>query len=201
MPLPRPSHTQAGDHGGSGWKPGDGLGAGPPRRSTGCRAGRGRTERLSVPRKARLEDLPLKTGHCLTGRYLHWTKNQPTVSAGGTGSYRTQTRDHLLKVWPKWKAQQKILWAEVLKENGRRKSGSKTQDLLADGRCSQAVLDFRSSTDVGRPVPADAGSGLSEWERSEREEEPRMEAEELGVGDEPPLFLPTPSFMVSADED
>ena len=45
-----------------------------------------------------------------------------------------------LKVCPEWKAQQKILWAEVQKESGRRKSRCKVRDLLADGRCSQAVL-------------------------------------------------------------
>ena len=62
----------------------------------------------------------------------------------------------------------------------------KIRDLLADGRCSQAV---------------------SEWERRERrerEEERRAEAEELGaaaeLAREVPLFLPTPSFMASADE-
>jgi len=32
--------------------------------------------------------------------------------------YRIQTREHLFKVCPEWKAQQKILWAEVLKETG-----------------------------------------------------------------------------------
>ena len=83
----------------------------------------------------------------------------------------------------------------MVKESGRRKSRRKTQDLLADGRCSQAVLDFLSTTDVGRLVPAgdDAGSEVSEWERREREEEWRVEAEELGAGEEPPLFLPMPS--------
>ena len=72
------------------------------------------------------------------------------------------------------------------------------------------MLDFLSSTDVGRIVPAveveedDAGSEASEWElreRREREEERVAEAEELGAGEELPLFLPTPSFMASADED
>jgi len=29
-----------------------------------------------------------------------------------------QTRDHLLKVCPEWKLQQKVLWAEVQKETG-----------------------------------------------------------------------------------
>jgi len=84
-----------------------------------------------------------------------------------------------------------------LKETGRGKSQFTIRDLLADGRCSQAVLDFLSTTDVGRQVLAegDAGTEVSEWELREREEERRAEAEEL------PLFLPTPSFMASADED
>jgi len=48
---------------------------------------------------------------------------------------------------------------------------------------------------------------VSEWERGEREEETRAEAEALGaedergVGTEPPLLLPTPSVMASADEE
>jgi len=71
--------------------------------------------------------------------------------------------------YPKWKAQQKILWAEVREGSGRGKSQCKIRDLLADGRCSQAVLDFLSTTDVGRLVLAeeDAGSEVSEWERRE----------------------------------
>jgi len=91
------------------------------------------------------------------------------------------------------------------------KSRWKIRDLLADGRCSQAVLDFLSTTDVGRQLPAeeDVRTGVSEWElreRREREEERRAEAEELGAAEEwaleeLPLFLPTPSFMASADED
>jgi len=51
----------------------------------------------------------------------------------------------------------------------------------------------------------DAGSEASEWELREREEEREAEAEELGAelgaGAEVPLFLPTPAFMASADED
>jgi len=53
-------------------------------------------------------------------------------------------------VCPEWKGQQKILWAEVLKESGRRKHRFTVQDLLADKRCSQAVLDFLSTSDAGR---------------------------------------------------
>jgi len=48
----------------------------------------------------------------------------------------TQTWDHLFKVCLEWKAQQKILWAEVWKESGRGKSRFTIRDLLAHGRCS-----------------------------------------------------------------
>ena len=117
-----------------------------------------------------------------------------------------QTRDHLFKECPKWKGEQKILWAEVRKETGRWKGRWRIRDLFADRRCSQAVLDFLTMTDVGRIVPAveekaDAKSELSEWELrecQEREEERRKEAEALGTGEEPPLFLPTPPFMALA---
>ena len=102
----------------------------------------------------------------------------------------------------------------MLKETKRRKSRWTVRDLLADERCGQAVLDFLSSTDVGRLVPPlkegdDAGNGVSEWElreRRERQEEREGEAEALGAvddmgdGEELPLFLPTPSFMGSAGE-
>ena len=153
----------------------------------------------------------VKTGHCLAGQYLQWTKNRPTAQCWWCRC-QTQTREHLFKVCPEWKAQQKILWAEVRKESGKWKSRWGIRDLLADRLWSQAVLDFLSATDVGRLVPTeeDAGSEVSEWERRERrerEEERRAEAEELGAagelgaGDELALFLPTPSFMASAEED
>ena len=106
-----------------------------------------------------------------------------------------------------------ILWAEVRRETGRWKNCWRIRDLFADRRCSQAVLDFLTSTDVGKIVPSveeDAGSQASEWElreRMEREEERRAEAEalgaedETGAGEEPLLFLPTPSFVASAGEE
>jgi len=101
--------------------------------------------------------------------------HSPTPFAVRRDSSQTQTRDHLFKVCPERKAQQKILWEEVQEESGRGKSRFKFRDLLADGRCSQAALDFLSTTDVGRLDPAeeDAGSEVSEQERREREEERR----------------------------
>jgi len=70
-------------------------------------------------------------------------------------------------------------------------------------------LDFLSSTDVGKTVPAaevdDAASEASEWELREAEErEAERRVEELGAEDqggiqeEHRLFHPTPSFMASA---
>jgi len=49
----------------------------------------------------------LKTGHCFTGQYVPEPDKEPTHSC------RTQTWDHLFKICPEWKAQQRILLAEV----------------------------------------------------------------------------------------
>jgi len=146
----------------------------------------------------------IKTGHCLTGQYLNWTKNRSTPQCWWY-RYRTQTRDHIFKECPEWKPQQRILWAEMKKETGRWKDRWKVRDLLADVRCSRAVLDFLSSTDVGRRAPAetedDAVGAVSELEVREWPEEQGAGAEELGAGGgEPQLFLPTPDFMASAGE-
>jgi len=105
--------------------------------------------------------------------------------------------------------QQKILRAEVKKETGRWKGRWTVRDLLADGRCAQAVLDFLSSTDVGWLVllleEGVAGSAVPEcelWERRDRKTSGRRRRRvaEWGAGEELPLFLPTPAFMGSADE-
>ena len=103
---------------------------------------------------------------------------------------------------PEWKAQRKILWAEVRKETGKGKDRWKIRDLLVDQRGGQAVLDFLSTTDVGRRMPAevenDAVSAVSELEVREWLEEQGAGGEEPGTREEPPLFLPTPDFMESA---
>jgi len=107
--------------------------------------------------------------------YLKWTKSRPSARCKWC-RYQCQSRDHLLKSCPEWKAQQKVMWEKVKKETGRWKSRWKIRDLFADPRCSQAILDFLASTQVGRRVPApeeeeeDAQSEVSEWELREREE-------------------------------
>jgi len=123
--------------------------------------------------------------------------------------------------------QQKILWAEVQRRPGGGRGGGRSGicwpmgDLffihyshatyqimarLADGRCEWAVLDFLTSTDVGRLVPpeeeTDAVSELLEAEIREWEEEQGAETEEPGAGGGGlPLFLSTPDFIASAGEE
>ena len=129
----------------------------------------------------------LKVGHCRTGEYLHRAKVRPTAQCWWC-QCPSQTRDHLFKVCPEWKVQQKILWAEV-KQEGRWKSRWKSRDLLADGRCGQTMLVFFSTANVGRLAAfleeADGASEASEWElreRRKREEDRVAEVEAEGAG-------------------
>jgi len=104
------------------------------------------------------------------------------------------------------------LWQKVEKETGRGRERWKAHELFTEGgQCSQAILDFLSSTDVGKTVPpvakdGDGGSEVLEGElreRAELEDEKRTEelgaADETGAGEGTPLFLPTPPFMASVE--
>jgi hypothetical protein len=85
--------------------------------------------------------------------------------------YKNQTCENLLKHCSEWKRQQEVLWVEVRNVTGRGKDRFKIQDLFADERCSQAILDFRATTQVGRrvldPAEEDALSEASERELGE----------------------------------
>jgi hypothetical protein len=98
----------------------------------------------------------LKTGHCLIGQYLKWARTRSTATFWWY-EYRAQRREHFFKKCTQWKYQQKILWAAVRKEAGRSKDRFKIRDLFADKRCSQAILEFLATTDVGRRAPAPTG--------------------------------------------
>jgi len=96
----------------------------------------------------------LKTGNCLTGQYLAWTARRPDASYWWC-QYKIQTREHLFKNYPQWKSQQKTLWTTVLEEARmlpgptRGRDRTKIAELFAGERCSQALLDFLATTDVG----------------------------------------------------
>jgi len=92
----------------------------------------------------------LKSGHALTGVYLKSVDNRPD-DHNNCGTQ--QTRDHLFKHCSRWKDQQAQLWARVKGETKKGKRKCRVGDLLADERCSLAVLDFLRSTYVGRAAP------------------------------------------------
>ena len=89
---------------------------------------------------------------------------------------KIQTREHLFKNCPQWKSQQKTL-GDSPRNNPKASwphpdpDRTNIAELLADQRCSQAVLTFLATADVGRtsgPPAAgedeDAASEASEWE-------------------------------------
>ena len=92
---------------------------------------------------------------------------------------------------PAMESQQKTLWATVRRRprNFRGRDRTKIAELFADERCSQAILGFLATTDVGRtsgPPVAEEGEGraseLSEWEGREREEQLALLREEERLG-------------------
>jgi hypothetical protein len=113
----------------------------------------------------------MKTGHCFTGQYLKWTKNRATAKCGWCPC-KVRTREHLFKNCPRWKLQQKTLWAEVRRDTGRGKTRFKIRDLFADELCTRAILDFLRTTKVGRKV---------EQDREEKNENPGWEGEGVEV--------------------
>jgi len=120
-----------------------------------------------------------------------------------------------MNVCLEWKAQQKILWAEVREGSGRGKSRFMIREFLANGRCCQTALDFLSAAGVGGGEGGvgfgsgcgrrtEQNIGVASWElrrRNGKEGEQRQEAEELGAGLEGPQFLLAPSFTDSAGEE
>ena len=68
----------------------------------------------------------------------------------------------------KWKDQQAGLWAKVKEATKRGEQKWRVGDLLADERCSPAVLDFLRSTYVGRAAPPVEENWDSDFEEEEQ---------------------------------
>ena len=62
----------------------------------------------------------------------------------------TQTCEHLFKTCTAWRRQQKVLWKEVRQQTRRGRDRFWIADLFADERCTEAILTFLETTDVGR---------------------------------------------------
>jgi len=109
--------------------------------------------------------------------YLKSTDNRPDYHCWWCDpeniSGTQQTRDRLFKHCSRWEDQQDELWAWVKEATKRAKRKWRVGDLLADERCSPAVLDFLRGTCVGRAAPPVEES----WD-SEDDEDKVVEADE-----------------------
>jgi len=74
----------------------------------------------------------------------------------------TQTCEHLFKTCTAWRRQQKVLWKEVRQQTRRGRDRFRTADLFADERCTEAILTFLETTDVGRRAREDNWKNGSE---------------------------------------
>ena len=95
------------------------------------------------------------------------TDNRPDDHCWWCDPDTPQTRDHLFKHCSRWKDQQAQLWARVKAETRKGKRKWRVGDLLADERCSPAVLDFLRTAYVGRAAPPVEEN----WDSDEEEEE------------------------------
>jgi hypothetical protein len=130
------------------------------------------------PKRVAARYYQLKTGHCLTGQYLKWTKSRVSAKCGWC-SCQVQTREHLFKNCRRWRKQQKTLWGEVRRDTGRGKNRFKIRDLFADERCTRAILSFLRATKVGRKVGGAEGERKKKGVRAERAQNERSEGGEV----------------------
>ena len=140
----------------------------------------------------------IKTGHSVRAVPQLDEEPDPPRNVGGAGT-RTRLGSTSSRCVRSGRPSKRSCGQRCGRKLGGGRDRRKIRDLLADERCSRAVLDFLNSTDVGRRVPAeeDAVSEVSEAELREFLGELGAEVEEPGVGGTP-LFLPTPDSMASA---
>jgi len=132
----------------------------------------------------------LKTGHALTGMYLKWIGSREDDTCWWCHRPGiTQTREHLFKTCTAWRRQQKVLWKEVRQQTRRGRDRFWIADLFADERCTEAILTFLETTDVGRRAREEDWENGSESSLEEDgdvvdmgDEEELMEVEVEGAG-------------------
>jgi len=203
--TPQTSNLKRGISGRNGPKLAGGLEAESPAGSTGCRASSGQTRRWRVTSSKRLASrfCQPKTGHCLTGQHLGWTKNLPTTKCWWC-LYRRRRGTTCSKTVPAGSRNR----GSCGRRCGRGVAGGKVgSGSGAFGRYEvrPAGADFLSITDVGRQalprlrttqrarrLSGSSGSG-------EREGRGGRLRSWVPVDGEEPLFLPTPSLMASAE--
>jgi hypothetical protein len=116
----------------------------------------------------------LKTGQALMGKYLRQIGKRRDMKCWWCG-HEYQTRDHLFKWCKRWTREQKWLWVDgqeraqgyegVERVMKKLKISLPMTLVFAEEKCTQALLDFLSVTDVGRI------SGVGEEADSDHQEE------------------------------
>jgi len=116
----------------------------------------------------------LKSGHALLAKYLLQIRKRSDMKCWWCG-HEYQTRDHLFKWCKRWKQEQKWLWVDgqegedgyegVEKLLKKPKISLPMSLIFAEEKCSQALIDFLSCTDVGR-----ISGMVEEAENSDHEE-------------------------------
>jgi ribonuclease HI len=101
----------------------------------------------------------LKSGLALIAKYLRWIGKRRDMKCWWRG-HEYQTRDHLFKWCKRWKREQMPLWVDGQEgEDGyegvervmkKPKISLPMSLVFAEEKCTQALLDFLSITDVGR---------------------------------------------------
>jgi hypothetical protein len=91
-----------------------------------------------------------KTGHALIGPYLKRIAQIDDNTCWWCLRGVVQTREHLFKHCTRWQQNQKTLWQVVKSVSGRSMTNTSIKDLLWDRRCSEAVVQYLCTTEIGR---------------------------------------------------
>jgi hypothetical protein len=92
----------------------------------------------------------LKVCNALIGPYLQWIKKAEDVKYWWCTREVAQSWEHLFKHCKYWRKCQNVLWQAVKQASGRGKSNTSMKDHFGDHRCSERVIQFLRSTEVGR---------------------------------------------------
>jgi hypothetical protein len=98
----------------------------------------------------------LRLNKAPTAPYLMWTSRRADDKCWWCRKAPKQTREHLLKRCARWKKEQEALWkaiglaTKVGDKEGWKRTSTPVARVLADTRCTEAILGFLANTHVGK---------------------------------------------------
>ncbi|KAA8896912.1 hypothetical protein FN846DRAFT_993411 [Sphaerosporella brunnea] len=98
----------------------------------------------------------LRLNKAPTAPYLMWTGRRTDDKCWWCRKAPKQTREHLMKRCAKWQKEQDVLWraiglaTKVGDKEGWKRTSTPVARVLADARCTEAILSFLASTHVGK---------------------------------------------------